>query len=198
MNHSLNYNNYLETIKNDVKMAGVGGGGSVGSEDHQDEDHFDPVAFYSSVEDDGNGMDASTSKLDTIPMNSTPNLRRSGRPKPATESLISSPPAIKFYESTIIRNKSRDSVTSLKKKKPSNLIKESKSIAVNVSSGSGSSANNNINDVNDTSNNINESSILKLRLPMSNHQYSKENVSDKKYKGNGIDFEFIKFIVLGI
>lgn len=45
---------------------------------------------------------------------SSSNLRRSIRPKPPPESLISSPPAIKFYESTVIRKSLAPSSRSIK------------------------------------------------------------------------------------
>lgn len=46
-----------------------------------------------------------------ISSSTSTSIRRSIRPKPAAESLISSPPAIKFYESTIIRKSTtKDSV----------------------------------------------------------------------------------------
>lgn len=80
------------------------------------------------------------------------NLRRSGRPKPAAESLLSSPPAIKFYESTVIR-KSSDP----KKRSASSLRAGKSSVSTNGSS---------------------PSKTLKLRLAGSNA--SKENLASSE------------------
>lgn len=79
------------------------------------------------------------------------NLRRSGRPKPAAESLLSSPPAIKFYESTVIR-KSSDP-----KKRSASSLRAGKSSANTNGSSSPSS----------------QSKTLKLRLADSNTSTSK-------------------------
>lgn len=173
MNHSLNYSNYIEKIKSENSpflREEKNYGNSVISND-PGADHFDPVTFYSSLDD------AATVKTvpnpPTLPntTSSTPNLRRSGRPKPAAESLMSSPPAIKFYESTVIRNKPTAAATKTTKK--SSLTESS----------SGNSTKNGI----DMKTEVNEASpMLKLRLPMSSTSSSlpstssKENISDKR------------------
>lgn len=134
------------------------------------DDHFDPVDFY--YNDPLNG-DQVTSTINNIateesteniinnqPINSNndhsftrknhtsdepSNLRRSGRPKPAAESLISSPPAIKFYKSTVIRKS--------KSGKPSPSLSSSRSALRNKNSVDGSPVAN--------------SKVLKLRLSSS-------------------------------
>ena len=161
----MNYNNYLEKIKNERKFQGRESGDE-GQEEANDAndpgvDHFDPVAFYSSTEDASKSLAIPLARNGPSSVASGLNLRRSGRPKPAAEALISSPPAIKFYESTVIRSKPGSSSTSKARKKtlPS----------------SSNPANEAINAV------TTEASILKLRLPMSNSQASsKENISDKR------------------
>jgi hypothetical protein len=96
------------------------------------DDHFDPLDFYSNDGSDqvpsadmtavnkntennfiinNNISSVSKSQTKVQVQASNANLRRSGRPKPAAESLISSPPAIKFYESTVIRKTSKSSST---------------------------------------------------------------------------------------
>ena len=87
------------------------------------EDHFDPFDFYSNEPQSGGDQllvndtvtvgiinhhqnsnhSSDSNKAQKPSTNTNLSLRRSGRPKPAADSLISSPPAIKFYESTVIR-----------------------------------------------------------------------------------------------
>ena len=112
------------------------------------DDHFDPVDFYTndppsdqmvtSSEKDAN-INLTLSNSISAPtatysdkdsegqcQKTANSLRRSGRPKPAAESLISSPPAIKFYESTVIRKKSRSS--------SSRMVKTSSEDSLNLNS----------------------------------------------------------------
>lgn len=163
MNHSLNYSNYIEKIKNESNQP-VGEG--VLSDDPVADHFFDPVAFYSSIEDEISvkiGSEPAATSLTTI---STQNLRRSGRPKPAAEALISSPPAIKFYESTVIRNKP-STKTKKRSSSSSNLFTNDDDVKSVVNGITGD---------------VNDSPMLKLRLPMRSQSSSKENISDKRYQ----------------
>lgn len=178
MNHSLNYSSYIEKLKNDsnLKEEEVNKSGNMANFNLDDPstDHFDPVAFYTSTEEDLKSENISeiVSETNPGPRTETSRLRRSIRPKPSVEALISSPPAIKFYKSTVIRSKSNSnssenkipkSLAIMKKKKllVSELVNADKIIASTTTS-----------------------PILKLRLPMSSNQShlsdSKENVSDKR------------------
>lgn len=88
------------------------------------DDHFDPVDFYSNDCDQASEntinnlisyqsstvLNPNTTDNNTNSVNN--GLRRSVRPKPAAESLLSSPPAIKFYESTVIKKTSKPSNSS--------------------------------------------------------------------------------------
>ena len=77
---------------------------------------FDPLDFYSddpiATEQSSTsapppltsiGTDSPNPSINKQSKLSGSSLRRSVRPKPAAEALLSSPPAIKFYESTVIR-----------------------------------------------------------------------------------------------
>lgn len=172
MNHTLNYKNYIEKVINEHTRAITR---QLAATNQDDEDHFDPVDFYSG---DGDGDDSkatesigSQNENLAVPASttmSTPNLRRSGRPKPAAEALISSPPAIKFYESTVIRSKgNRDSTlkprsTSSRSAKVSNTQFRNNSDKIAMEQPVPA---------------LNESSVLKLRLPMGSQSSSKENIS---------------------
>lgn len=122
---------------------------------NQKDDPFDPVAFYS---DDPLPPSSSTT-ADPLMIPTTAaaasTLRRSVRPKPAAEALISSPPAIKFYESTVVR-KSKN-----KLKTPVATLTEESSTTDSFTS---------------------KNQILKLRLSSTSTsaQSSKENISEKR------------------
>ena len=90
-------------------------------------------------------------------------LRRSVRPKPTPESLLSSPPAIKFYESTLIRRRSstKDSSTSSLRHKIKRMKTEPVAILKNENASMTPQTN----------------QILKLRLSSENR--SKENINEE-------------------
>lgn len=173
MNHTLNYKNYIEKVINEHTRAITR---QLAATNQDDEDHFDPVDFYSGDGDDSKATESIGSQNENLAIpastaTSTPNLRRSGRPKPAAEALISSPPAIKFYESTVIRSKgNRDST--LKPRSTSSRRTNTKVSNTQISNNSDKIA------IEQPVPALNESSsVLKLRLPMSSQSSSKENIS---------------------
>ena len=102
-------------------------------------------------------------------------VRRSIRPKPASEALISTPPAIKFYESTIIRTKSTTAKPlklKMNSSKAANSLVDSKTSEINEKDASASS----------------NSKILKLRLSSSDssiNSSSKENNNNISITSSG-------------
>lgn len=128
------------------------------------DDPFDPVAFYSDdpILQSTVPAPAEVEAVDSaISISSGTSLRRSVRPKPAAESLISSPPAIKFYESTVVR-KSKTTRSKLKVLPTAILKSEDPQPPLPPSQTTDS-----------------KNQILKLRISSSS-QSSKENLSEKR------------------
>lgn len=136
------------------------------------EDYFDPVDFYTNddppndqiptptkhtnINSENSAVSVSVSVSNEFDSQKSLNsLRRSGRPKPPAETLISSPPAIKFYESTVIRKNSRSSSSS--SSKISRTVEETEPAALTM----------------------NNSKVLKLKLTSPpSAKGSKENLDD--------------------
>ncbi len=127
------------------------------------DDPFDPVAFYSDdpILQPTVTAPAEVEAVDSaMSISSGTSLRRSVRPKPAAEALISSPPAIKFYESTVVR---KSKTTRSKLKVPPTAILKSEDLQPPPPSQPTDPKN----------------QILKLRISSSS-QSSKENLSEKR------------------